>query len=96
MKVYFSDTNQSYIENRKVYYPIEVENQAIHNLKDTGVFLWFYLIRHSDKQPFVCRSADTGLSKASFCQAVEEMVEQKYLVPFREGYMFYEIPKGED
>lgn len=97
MKVYFSDTNESYVENKQVYYPIEIEYQAIQNLKETSVSLWFYLIKHSDRQPFVCRPADTGLSRDSFYRAIEELIEQKYLVPFREGsYMFYEIPKEEN
>ena len=102
MKVYFSDTNQSYVEDRIVYYLIEAENQAIRNLKGTSAFLWFYLIGHSDERPFVCRPADfnkdTGLSRTSFYRAVEEMIEQKYLVPIpykEESYMFYETPKGE-
>ena len=102
MKVYFSDTNQSYVENQRAYYPIEVENQAIRNLKSTSAFLWFYLIGHSDERPFVCRPADfskdTGLSKTYSYRAVEEMIEQKYLVPIpykEESYMFYETPKEE-
>lgn len=100
MKVYFSDTNQSYVENQTVCYLIEAENQAIRNLKGTSAFLWFYLIGHSDEQPFVCRPADfsrdTGLSRTSFYRAIDEMIEQKYLIPYKEeSYMFYEIPKKE-
>lgn len=97
MKIYFSDTNESYVENKQVYYPIEIENQAIQNLKGTSVFLWFYLIKHGDKQPFICRPVDIGLPRVSFDRAIEELIEQKYLVPYKEGsYMFYEIPKEEN
>ena len=76
---------------------IEVEAEAMRDLKHTTFKLWRYLSWNQDGYNFALSSKDvadkTGLSIATFPSCVKELIENGYLIPRKEGsncYSFFE------
>lgn len=77
-------------------YSIAHNQAAMRNLSKPGYYLYTYLIQHQDGYVFTLRRTHvmniTGLSKSSYYDALQELLNKKYLIEQKGGYEFHECP----
>lgn len=80
----------------------EAASEAMRTLKANTFKLWFYMAKNKDGWKFALSRVDAckycGFSKNTYHAAVNELIENGYLVQTAEGsnqYDFYEVPQGD-
>ena len=79
---------------------LDAASKATKNLKGSSFKLWFYIDKNQEKYQFELSQkacADWGIKKDSYYSAVNELIEQNYLVPVSDGsnyFYFYENGDG--
>ena len=83
-------------ENPYCTFCIKHNRNAMRNLSKSAYYLYVYLIQNQDGYSFTLRRSHvmniTGLSKSSYYLALQELIDQRYIIKSKDGYEFHECP----
>lgn len=72
----------------------------MRSLTKSGYYLYTYLVQNQDGYTFTLRRKHvmdvTGLSKTSYYEAFQELIDKHYIIDCEDGYEFHECPQHID
>ena len=78
-------------------YSIQHNREAMRSLTKSAYYLYTYFVQNQDGYTFTLRRTHamniTGLSKTSYYEALQELIDKHYIIASPEGYEFYECPQ---
>ena len=81
-------------------YSLKHNRDAMQSLTKSAYYLYTYLVQNQDGYTFTLRRKHvmdiTGLSKTSYYEALQELIDKHYIIESSEGYEFYECPYDDD
>lgn len=77
-------------------YCLKHNREAMRSLTKSGYYLYTYLVQNQDGYTFTLRRKHvmdvTGLSKTSYYEALQELIDKRYIIDHEDGYEFHECP----
>ena len=86
------------MDNDHPYYKANksASQEAMATLSKSAFYLYYYFLQNDDGWVGTLRRTHvmkiTGLSKSAYYRAMEELMDNGYLVDTKDGYEFYEDP----
>ena len=77
-------------------YSLEHNRNAMRTLTKSAYYLYTYFVQNQDGYSFTLRRKHvmdiTGLSKTSYYEALQELIDKHYITDCGDGYEFHECP----